>query len=165
MTTEPRKARLSIGIYDQADRLCSTVVKLIERGFSEEQLGLAALRSTVEKLQTATQLEIASRQRILRLLNEVHPLRDPDGGERLVSSRGPILTFLRDHGISQPLTGGGSGQMTTAMRAEIERQIREGATALAIASQTTDQQWLSTRILLEESAFPVQTHEFRLPGA
>jgi hypothetical protein len=163
MTAEARKARLSIGIYDRADRLCSSVVKLMDRGFAETQFGIVALRSTLVKLRTPPHFEIHAHPRVLRLLDEVHPLPGDEGSDFLVASRGPFLKFLVDHQDARVLTSREASQPTASMRAEIERQIRAGATALAITSQSPDQQWLSTRILLEDSSFPVQTHEFRLP--
>jgi hypothetical protein len=163
MTAGPSKARLSIGIYDRADRLFSSVVKLVDQGFSEAQLGIVALRSTLPRLRSPPQVEIHAHRHVLRLLDEVHPLPGAEGSDFLVASRGPILRFLVDHQGAQAITSPDAGQTTASMRAEIERQIRAGATALAIASRSPDQQWLSTRILLEDSSFPVQTHEFRLP--
>ena len=163
MTTGASKARLSIGLYDRPDRLFSSVVKLVDRGFADTQLGIVALRSTVMRLRPPPGVEIHAHERVLRLLDEVHPLPGDIGGDILVASRGPILNFLVDHQGTQVVSSREAGQTTQSMRAEIERQIRAGATALAITSQSPDQQWLSTRILLEDSSFPVQTHEFRLP--
>ena len=44
---------------------------------------------------------------------------------------------------------------------ELEQPIVSGATALAVVAPSTEQQWRGTRILLEQSAYPVQTHEVR----
>ncbi len=164
MATRAPKSRLSIGFYDDRERLRSTVGRLFERGFSRDQLGIVTLRKTIAALIEPATSEHTDWKLVSRLLDELLPLDSAPGLGEIVVSRGPIHRILA-HQVKLP-----SPEVLTAPASagtsDFASVLQQGAMALAVASETSEQQWASTRILLEHSAHPVQTHEFSLkrPG-
>ena len=156
-----RRSRVSIGLYAGADVLWPTVVRLLDRGFDPGQLGLASLAKTVETLGRPDALPPSEWRRVEGLLANLDVVEAP-GGLKLAASRNVCLPFA-------PCEKHASASAVISLRSvrvwsELEAPITSGATALAVVAPSTEQQWRGTRILLEGSAYPVQTHDVRIEG-
>lgn len=156
--TEKRRSRISIGLYSGADVLWPTVVRLLDRGFAPEQLGLASLATTVDTLGQPGSLSITEWRRVEGLLAGYQVVEGP-GGLMLAASRNVCLPTVER--AVEPCAGGAISLRAARVWSELEAPIAKGATALAMIAPSTEQQWRGTRILLEHSAYPVQTHDIR----
>ncbi len=154
-----RRSRVSIGLYSGADALWPTVVRLLDRGFDPEQLGLASLARTIQQLGRPGTLPPSDWRRVEGLLSGLDVVESPDG-LKLAASRNVCLPFApcEKHAGTDAVIS----LKSVRVWSELEAPITNGATALAVVAPSTEQQWRGTRILLERSAFPVQTHEVRI---
>lgn len=153
--------RLGIAVFNRPDAVWPAVIALLDGGFCLHQLCLAARPET-----------------IVRLPASAHPYRD----------RQPAMSQLIDHvseytgsrfAVAQPgvvlrfrCSGAGHGHddagRTDWNRPELSgnvlQQVVEDTIVLGVSSQSTRQQLVSTRILLEHSSHRVLTQEFVLPS-
>ncbi len=161
MSVQARKARLSIGVFDSGDKLWSTAVKLLELGFAPDQIGIVSLESTFESAGRPQTISESDWARLAVIIDAVEPFVH-GSGPPLLASRGLIRHLIQvDRGVSArsgPI--GASGNRELGMR--LDEHMLAGEIILAVASDSREQQWLSTRILLEQSNHPVQTHEFKV---
>lgn len=165
MATARHKARLSIGVYESGEGFWPTVVKLLDSGFTTDQLGIVSLAGTPGRLGRPTCVSADAWHRLSRVVEDVELLEGVEGRATLVASRGYVRPALDEVGAL-----GGSGDFAVlrpdrcgtraCLAPDLEARVRDGATVLAVVSASNEQQWLSARILLERSIHPVHTHEF-----
>lgn len=158
--TEKRRSRVSIGLYAEGRMLWPTVVRLLDCGFLLDQLGIAALPVTLARLDGPTILSHSDWSRVEGLLKDVVTMEGP-AGLAIAASRSVHLPFAVGSG---DLGAGAGNRRLVRLWSELEAPLAKGATALAVIAPSNEQQWRGTRILLEQSAYPVQTHEIRPAG-
>lgn len=161
MIMTPARYRVVIGAYDDAETLWPTVTRLLGEGVHARQLGVAARADRLAEVSRSPMLTTGVRDHALKLVGSAEPLTVVRPCEPyVVASRGPLYDGLMRH---VPLDRPGGGVMpgpAPVIPAELLDLIRTGSVALAVTSDTPAQQWATTRILLDSSVHPVQTHDY-----
>ncbi len=152
------KTRVAIGVYDSRELLEAAVERLLSYKFTEAQLGILALRSTLIVATEIRPSDADARRVIEHLIDTAEPVRS-DGTRwgAVVASRGigqATAARLTQPAVTRVWRGDGSWSGTSR---ELEEQLRDGAIVLAVAAETPDQQQMSAQILLESSIYPIET--------
>lgn len=164
MVAIPAKSRLAIGIYDDVLGFARPVSALLDLGVVPDQFGFLALQSTVQRLLRPTEVSVEAWNVLGPMLLNTEVLTKGPGTPQIVASRG--ITDLIEFGPSKSwslnhLVAGNTGSRSLTT---VHDHIRQGRAALAVASETCDQQWQIARELLKSSSYPVETHEFGQGG-
>lgn len=161
MIMMPVRYRVVIGAYDDAETLWPTVTRLLGEGVHARQLGVAARADRLVEVARAPILPTIVRDQALRLVGSVEPLVPAKPSEpSVVASRGPLYDGLKRHVPLERAVNSLVPGPAPVIPADLLDLIRMGSVALAVTSDTPAQQWATTRILLDSSVHPVQTHDY-----
>lgn len=161
MIMTPARYRVVIGAYDDAETLWPTVTRLLGDGVHARQLGVAARADRLVEVSRSPVLTTGVRDHALKLVGSAEPLTVVRPSElTVVASRGPLYDGLIRHvPLERPAASAKRGP-APVIPAGLLELIRTGSVALAVTSDTPAQQWATTRILLDSSVHPVQTHDY-----
>lgn len=162
MTSNAEQVRLAITVFDDPERLWSTVLMLLCNGLTHDQLCLVALAKKMKGscLTYLQKLSGEERDRLTSFCEAVEEWADA-GSERVVATSGALLGSLRQ--AQDPRTGNGTGRqdLSFAWRtADLENHIGQGAIVLVARAASPAQQTVVTRALLSGSLHRVTTFEF-----
>lgn len=161
--------RLGIAVFNRPDAVWPAVIALLDGGFGLHQLCLAARPETIARL-PASAAHYRDRQPAMgALIDHVSGFTPP----KTTAGGGKPGVLLRFQGPREGSATGGTNGHDEAAHVDWNRpelsgnvldQINEDAIVLGVSSQSTRQQLVSTRILLEHSSHRVLTQEFILPA-
>lgn len=156
------QCRLAITAFDDAQDVWATIHALLAKGFSVEQFCLVALATIMARVGSLERV-FGGESSLLRALTEqveewpTSSDEQTNDGHRIVATSGlpfkSVLSVQRDGNKSK-------AQISEVHRSEFESRARKGAIVLIVKSSNPDQQWLSTRTLLDQSSQSVKTYEF-----
>lgn len=165
MSEHPEQVRLALTVFDELERLWSTVLALAQQGLHGNQLCLVATAATMKDVSLPENFALHQSERslLLKLCEAVEPWVGAINGLQIIATSGPLLDALRqdqpsEHNAPPKLrvfTGKGLG---------LAEDIGNGAIVLVVRSFNAKQQLHVTRALLSRSVHMVTTHEFVLPA-
>lgn len=162
MTDGAKTFRLGIAVFPGPDGVWPAVVALLEGGFRLHQLCLAARTETLARL-PQTAIAYRARQPAMDLL--IDRVSEPRAPSETVSD-GIVVCFdrCRDSDGDVDSLASPADWTRPELCGNVLEHLVANSVVLGVSSETTRQQLVSTRILLEYSSQRVLTQEFILPA-
>ena len=156
------KTRLSIAVFDRGNCLCQALADLAGAGFEGDQMGIAALASTLVALQERAPCAGVHCTHIVGVIAafETTPTKVDD--QFVVVTRNSLWQKFGCFGAIATDALFSANWMTLKLQDDLTDYIKKGAVVLGVSARDLSQQRQSTRILLQHSSQRVQTHEFIL---
>ena len=158
------KARFTIAVFDGVAGLRIALCELQERGFARRQFGIVLRASILDAARMAMRGGASGGDdgEVAALLADVVTAPMLVDGAAVAITSNSMWQVLNAVGRGAKDELFAATWMTSQLRSELARYIRNGAIVLGVVADTLDQQRQSTRTLLAHSSHRVQTHEFRI---
>ena len=165
MAEKTEQVRLAITIFDDLERLWTTVLALLRNGLTVEQICLMAADTTMQKVRPPETIDAdeADRNRLSGLCETVESWPGAIDGHLVVATSGPLLDTLRATRTFEA-TAETKPRVFTSRGENLLEPVANGATVLVVRSLEAKQQSLVTRTLLSSSVHRVTTHDFSAPA-
>ncbi|MEZ5818270.1 MAG: hypothetical protein R3D44_14415 [Hyphomicrobiaceae bacterium] len=166
MCVKDRKLRIALAVFDLAGPLGSAIASLLREGIPIGRLGLILQAATAERLAAdASRASPGDGASMLDLVRKLTPLSQAYEGRGILAS--PRLLEPWRSGSRLPALWGDapSGGEAPRLAADLERNVQDGAVILAAETANAREQWLCTRLLLQQSSSIVLALECSLPPA
>lgn len=159
-TLRAQTYRLGIAVFPQPDGVWPAVVALLDGGIRLHQLCLAASSQTLALLPASGHPYRTRQPELDRMLDHVSStrLQSPDRQERM------IVRFERFGDADNEALPSQADWTRPELCSNVLEHLIHDSVVLGVSSETTRQQFVSTRILLEYSSQRVLTQEFVLPA-
>ena len=153
MTAGDQKYRIALAAFETADALVPAVEALQADGVELSRIGLILSASFSDQISRAFG-RLGQGGEYSRIADDLMPVGD-GGAPVILASASLIAPWLR--GLRAPaLWKNDPGQeRAPRLAADLEHQVLSGAVLLGVGSTTPRDQWLCTRVLLEQSSAPV----------
>jgi hypothetical protein len=154
------RLRLAIAVFDGGECLCRALADLGLVGFVREQVGIAALASTLLGLRQGPSCVGSQCGDVVDAIAQVEKTPTKVNNEFVVVTRDSLWQRLGCFSAATAEALITANWMTLKLRDDLTGYIRKGAIVLGVSANDLNQQRQSTRILLQHSSHRVQTHEF-----
>jgi hypothetical protein len=158
------KHRLTIAIFENAERFWTALLALLESGQPIEGIAVAALAETLLRFSTRAQLSGPERKRVANILAPSEEVSLGANGALVRVTKGILAQGLGSVIAKNAKPARRIRWSSPSWRTEMAAHLQSGALVLCADSASAEQQRTNVRILLRYSRSEVQTHEFSAPA-